>query len=168
MPTIRLAQNDDLDTVWLAVSRAMEDMHRRGNPQWSDGYPTREIFGEAIEDGDLYVQTLEDGTILGCAVLNSVEEEEHKTVTWSVPPPAMVLHKMAFDPTYQRQGGGQAFFAYAEKLALQKGLRSLRMNTFAKNDRMQALVTKLGFHYVGDVHFGRQPLPYPCYEKVLF
>ncbi|MEG2420488.1 MAG: GNAT family N-acetyltransferase [Oscillospiraceae bacterium] len=168
MPTIRLARGEDLDAVWALVSRAMEDMHRRGNPQWSDGYPTREIFGDAIADGDLYLQTLADGTILGCAVLNSIEEEEHQTVRWSVPGPAMVLHKMAFDPAYQHQGGGSAFFAYAEELARQRGLKSLRMNTFSKNDRMQALVSKLGFSHVGDVHFGRLSLPYPCYEKVLF
>jgi GNAT superfamily N-acetyltransferase len=79
----------------------------------------------------------------------------------------MVIHKLTVDPAAQRQGVGSAFFRLAEELAKKQGVRSLRVDTYCLNDRMQALILKQGYHQVGNVHYPQRELPYPCYEKVL-
>ena len=60
-----------------------------------------------------------------------------------------------------------ALFAFCEALARARGISALRVDTYEENDRMRALILRQGFTPVGAVHFPQNPLPYPCFEKVL-
>lgn len=167
MVTIRPAAPGDLEEIWALVGRAVADMNRRGNPQWGPGYPARAHYAAALEEGTLYAAVDRAGQILGCAVFNTAEEPAYAAVPWSVPGPAMVIHKLAVDPAAQHRGVASALFAFCEGLARDRGISSLRIDTYSKNDRMQALIRKQGFTLTGAVHFPQNPLPYPCFEKVL-
>ena len=165
--TVRPAEEGDLDEIWALVERAVADMNRRGNPQWRPGYPARSHYAGALAEGGLYAAEDGDGRILGCAVFNTQEEPAYAAIPWSVPGPAMVIHKLAVDPAVQRRGVASALFARCEDLARQQGIASLRIDTYSLNDRMQALIRRQGFTPTGAVHFPINPLPYPCFEKVL-
>lgn len=165
--TVRPAEEGDLDEIWALVERAVADMNRRGNPQWRPGYPARSHYAGALAEGGLYAAEDESGRILGCAVFNTEEEPAYAAIPWSVPGPAMVIHKLAVDPAVQRRGVASALFARCEELARQQGIASLRIDTYSLNDRMQALIRRQGFTPAGAVHFPMNPLPYPCFEKVL-
>lgn len=165
--TVRPAEKGDLDEIWALVERAVADMNRRGNPQWRPGYPARSHYAGALAEGGLYAAEDESGHILGCAVFNTQEEPAYAAIPWSVPGPAMVIHKLAVDPAVQRRGVASALFACCEDLARQQGIASLRIDTYSLNDRMQALIRRQGFTPTGAVHFPINPLPYPCFEKVL-
>ena len=165
--TVRPAAEADLDAIWALVGRAVADMNRRGNPQWGPDYPARSHYAGALAEGGLYAAVDGSGRVLGCAVFDTREEPAYAAVPWSAPGPAMVIHKLAVDPAVQRQGVAGALFAHCEALARQRGIASLRIDTYSLNDRMQALIRKQGFTPAGAVHFPLNPLPYPCFEKVL-
>ena len=57
----------------------------------------------------------------------------------------------------------------AEAMARRLGLPVFHLDTYARNDRMQALIRSQGFTQVGQVHFDREGRPdgFPCFEKVL-
>lgn len=169
MPQIRPATANDLDEIWALVERAVAHMTALGNPQWGPDYPTRAHYEKDAARGELYVATAADGSIAGVAAINTDQAPEYAPLPWAIPAPALVPHRIAVDPAAQRQGVARSLFAFAETLARQKGLTVLHMDTYAQNDRMQALVESLGFVRVGLVHFDREgrPLGYPCYEKVL-
>ncbi|MEG1858433.1 MAG: hypothetical protein RR216_06795, partial [Pseudoflavonifractor sp.] len=62
------------------------------------------------------------------------------------------------------------FFTFAEDLARRKSVATLHVDTYEENDRMQRLLSRLGYHPVGEVHFSRtlaRPMGYPCFEKLL-
>lgn len=166
---IRLATAGDLDPLWALVGRAVTHMNALGNPQWGADYPTRAFYADDLARGELYVAVAADGSILGVACLNTEQSEEYAPLPWQITAPAMVIHRMAVDPSAQRQGVATSLFAFAEALARQKGIPAVHVDTYAQNDRMQALFRGRGCREVGLVHFDREdrPLGFPCFEKVL-
>ena len=168
MFTIRTCTSADLKEVWPLVQAAVARMNAGGNPQWGPDYPTIGHFAQAIADGELYAACGRGGTILGGAVLNTQQEPCYDDLTgWQASPPALNIHKVAVHPNAQGQGVASALFRYAFSLARERGLASIRMDTYCLNGRMQGLMARHGFHYVGNVHFEGRPLAFRAYEKLL-
>lgn len=166
MIEIRPARAEELDAVWLLVRRAVAHMNELGNPQWGEDYPTRDFYADDLARGELYAAR-SGGVLAGAACINTAEAPEYAPLPWATAPPAVVIHRMAVDPAFQRQGVGRAFFAFAEELARQRGLSALRIDTYRLNLRMQALILSRGFTKVGEIRLHGSPLPYPCFEKAL-
>lgn len=167
MATVRPATGGDLPALCALLARAVADMNAGGNPQWDGDYPALNHYSHALEAGELYAAVGENGALMGAAVFNTVEAPEYAPLPWSVPCPALVIHKLVVDPACQRQGVGSALFDYGVRLGRRMRLASLRLDTYTLNRRMQALILKQGFTPVGHVHFDRLPLPYPCFELLL-
>lgn len=163
---IRPACPADLDGIWAMVRRAVVHMNELGNPQWGEDYPTRDFYAGDIGRGELYAAVI-DGQPAGVACVNTAESPEYDPLPWTTVRPAMVIHRMAIDPAFQRRGVGSALFAFAEEEARRRGLSSMRIDTYCLNDRMQALIRKMGFTRVGEIHLHGRPLAYPCFEKAL-
>lgn len=168
MNQIRLARPGDLDEIWPLVQRAVADMNARGNDQWGEDYPTREHYAADIENGVLWCVTDgESGAILGVGTITCRHEPDYAAVPFTFPEPAVVMHRVAVDPSAMRQGVAGMLFAQFEEEGRRRGVEALRIDTYSLNDRMQALILKQGFRFVADTHFGKRPLPYHCYEKIL-
>lgn len=158
---------EHVDAVWAMVRRAVADMNRRGNPQWGPDYPAWTHYAEAQERGELYMAVEGTGRTVGCAVFNTEEEPAYAAVPWTIPGPAMVIHKLAVEPEAQRQGVASALVARCNQLALAAGLPALRGDTYTENRRMQVFFFRQGFRRAGEVHFPINPLPYPCFERAV-
>lgn len=166
MTSIRPARREELDTIWALVRRAVVHMNQLGNPQWGEDYPTRDFYEGDLARGELFAAEV-DGVLAGVACINTSESPEYAPLPWTTVPPAVVIHRMAVDPAFQRHGVGAAFFAFAEEQARERCLTAMRIDTYSKNDRMQALIRKMGFRQVGQIHLHGRPLTYPCFEKAL-
>lgn len=168
MLTIRKGTSADLKDIWTLVQAAIAHMNAGGNPQWGPDYPGMTHFAQGIADGDLYAACDASDRILGVAILNTWQEDCYEDLTgWREQPPALVIHKVAVHPDAQRRGVASALFRFAFDLARQQGLKSVRMDTYCLNGKMQALIGKFDFCYMGNVHFPARPLCYRVYEKVL-
>lgn len=167
MYTIRTVRPEELDRVWELVRAAVAKMNAGGSFQWGEDYPTREDFAGPLAAGELCAACDEADGILGVVVLNTWEEPEYSGLEWSVPGPALVIHKMAVDPAAQGRGVAGTLFRFAEETARRRGLRSLRGDTYTENKTMQHLFRRFGFRQVGEVHFTGRPLAFPVYERVL-
>ena len=164
---VRRARPDELDAIWALVQRAVERMHQRGNDQWGDQYPAREDFAEDIEQGELWCVADDSDAVLGVAAVICRHEPDYAGVPFRKPEPALSMHRVAVDPVQEGRGVGSALFEQFERLGRERGVEALRIDTYDLNDRMQFLIRKHGFDYVGDTHYPRRPLPYHCYEKIL-
>lgn len=169
MHDIRLATAGDLDEIWALVGRAVVHMNALGNPQWGSDYPTRQHYADDIAQGELYAAVDGAGAIGGVACLNTDQAPEYAPLPWRVSGPAVVIHRMAVDPSSQRQGVASTLFSFAEELARTRGIPAVHADTYMKNDRMQALFLGRGYEKVGEVNFERpsRPLGYPCFEKLI-
>lgn len=166
--TIRKACSDDLAKIWSFVQTAIVDMNAHGNSQWNANYPLISHFAEGIAAGDLFVACTDNGEPAGTVILNTEEEDCYADLSgWLAHPPALVVHKLAVDPAVQRSGIATALMQFSFDYAKTLGLGSIRMDTYCLNGRMQCMMYKLGFHYVGNVHFPDRPLAFRAYEKIL-
>lgn len=161
---IRPARMEDLDAVWALVKRAVAGMNAQGNPQWGPDYPLPDDYEADIAAGTLFAAWLE-GTLAGVACLSTDQAPEYAPLSWSTRGEALVIHRMAVDPPFQGRGIGGALFRRAWEETRRQGLEALRVDTYSLNGPMQRLILRHGFRRVGEVHFGKRPLPFPCFEK---
>lgn len=165
--TISPAQREELDEIWSLAQRVVTHMVAHGNPQWGEDYPTRDFYADDIARGELMAARAPSGTVLGVACVNTQESAEYEPLPWRTQRPAMVIHRMAIDPTHQGQGIGRAFFIYTEEEARRRNIPALRIDTYGKNQRMQNLIVSRGYRPVGEIYIHGRPLGFPCFEKEL-
>ena len=149
------------------IRRVVPAMRASGNLQWDDSYPNPEVFGRDMTLAQLWV-TEDEGRITGVAAITTDQEPEYAEVGWNLTELAVVVHRLAVDPDFQGSGVATALMRQAEAVALERGIRVLRLDTNAQNEATQKLFPKLGYAFAGEVGLGFRPgLRFRCYEKRL-
>lgn len=165
--TVRRAVPGDLEAVWALARRAAARMNAEGSEQWGEDYPTRDLYQGDIQRGELWCAATPEGRVLGAACVNCDLDPAYQAVAWTLPGPAMTVHRAAVDPAVQRQGTAAVLLLQAMALAREAGVPSMRVDTYQKNAKMQGLFRKLGFLQRGEVYLQGRPLPYPAFELPL-
>jgi ribosomal protein S18 acetylase RimI-like enzyme len=164
---IRLAVSEDVAAVMGLLRRVVPLMRASGNLQWDDAYPDAGVFERDIELGQLWVAEI-DGVIAGVAALTAEQEPEYAQVGWDIDEPVVVVHRLAVDPAFRGMGMARAFMEKAEEVAVERGIRVLRVDTSLQNEATQRLFPKLGYALAGEIGLGFRPgLRVLCYEKRL-
>ncbi len=160
---IRRTEPADLDAVMDIYDRARQYMKGHGNPnQWIDGYPSRELILEDIENSNSYVCITEGETV------------------------AVFSYIFGTDPTYLKIYGGSWLnderYGVIHRIASishQKGVASycidwcfrqccnIRIDTHEDNYIMQNLLVKNGFIRCGTIYLlsGASRIAYQKTEK---
>lgn len=99
---IRPACPDELETLYGIVRDATRHMDEQGIPQWDEVYPTKDILLKDIDRNELHVMEVE-GQLAGIIVLNEEQSPEYAAVQWMYPGRALVVHRLAVHPAYQRK-----------------------------------------------------------------
>lgn len=165
--TIRPATRSDLPDLMKLVKVVVPLMREAGNFQWDDTYPNETVFGQDIDKAQLWVADI-DGQLAGVAALTEDQEPEYAQVGFDVSQRAMVTHRLAVDPAFRGQGVAAALLNQAEKLALERNVAFLRIDTNSENQVTQKLFPKLGYQLAGEITLGFRPgLRFLAYEKQL-
>jgi len=163
---IRRARAEDLDAIEAALPAVVAAMRAGGNDQWGPDYPTRAHFAADLAEGTLVVDD-DGGRIRGFAVLNREEPPEYEALDWRVGRPALVIHRLAVEPAFRRQGVADGLFAWAEAEAGRRGWAGLRSDTSDANEGMNALFRRRGWRRVGTLRFGHAVVGFVAWEKAL-
>lgn len=164
---IRPAATTDLPAILDLVRRVVPLMQASGNQQWSADYPNEAVFQDDIARQQLWLAEL-DGQVAGVAALTQDQDEEYAQADWDPAETAIVTHRLAVDPGAQGKGIAAALLAQAEQLAVERGLKSLRVDTNSENAATQRLFPKLGYRFAGEITLAFRPgLRFYCYEKRL-
>ena len=70
MIKIELAKTTDLDGVMRIIKACAADLISKKIFQWSEKYPSREVFKNDIKENTLYI-TRHNSEVIGCVVLCS-------------------------------------------------------------------------------------------------
>lgn len=163
---IRKAQMNDLEGIMAIVAGVKEEMRAEGRAQWGDSYPLSGDFAADIAAQTLYIHETA-GRIGGFVCVNAIEPEEYRDVLWSRNEKALVIHRMAVDGHFRKQGIGLQLMKHAEERALLAGIGYLKSDTYSLNPQMNALFKKLNYRFQGEIHFPGREKAFYCYEKVL-
>lgn len=158
----------DLSAVMALICDCIQDMQDRGIDQWGGHYPTAEIFADDIKAQTLYLARC-DSKLVGVIVLTECQDQtpEWQGIRWSFGEPALIVHRLAVHPTWQRQGIASRLMDFAEARATQKGYVSIRLDAYTGNPAALGLYEKRGYRRVGQVRFPLRSLPGCCFEKRL-
>lgn len=136
--SFRPARPGDAEAIFGLVLRRVEWMDQKGLRQWNEnGYLEAfplEYFRQKI--GDFWVA--EEGQAVAAAVALWDQDDN-----WPADKPAFYLHKLVSDPA--RPGAGGALLDFVERLARQKGMAALRLDSDANNRALGQYYERRGF-----------------------
>lgn len=121
-------------------------------PQWQGEYPNINDIYQDIACKQSYV-LLQDDVIIGSAALLNGEEPTYRVIQegeWMThDTPYMTIHRIAVASDYQNKGLSHQLFAAFDDIALEKGVKSIRIDTHHLNTAMQRLLVSHGYRYCG-------------------
>ena len=165
---IRLAKIIEIDQI-LSITKACASYLISNNIfQWSDQYPSEEIFLTDLYRNELYVLT-KKGSIIGTVVITPKIDKEYLNVEWLTPHHNnLYIHRLAVHPNEQGKGCARLLMDFAEDFAIKNNYTSIRLDTFSKNHRNQKFYELRGYQKLGNVYFRNQSKnPFYCYELIL-
>lgn len=162
---MRKAGLEDLKGIMEILKGTILEMNDDNNYQWDENYPQEKDFMKDIEKGDLYINERED-ILLGFVCINKTEPVEYNGLNWSLKEEAMVVHRMAVNLSFRRNGVGTELMKFADELAIKNNIRYLKTDTYSTNTKMNALFVKCGYKKIGEMSFLGKEKPFNCYDKV--
>jgi ribosomal protein S18 acetylase RimI-like enzyme len=161
MLKIRPARLNDLPNVMELVRSCVRYMESEGIDQWDEFYPDEATCSGDIERHELFLLE-RDSRISGIITLNEFQEPAYREVSWHYSGKALVVHRLAVDPSCQGQGIARELMQFACESARQQRYATIRLDAFAGNPRAVAMYKRLGYRRAGSVLF-RKGLFY-CFE----
>lgn len=151
--TFRKATEDEAYDIYLHYVRVIDSMQKNGIDQWDELYPNSAVLAADISAGDLWVGE-EEGSLLCTFAVNTDCEEEYEACSWQYPEePYVVVHRLAVNPKFHRKGVARLAMEFVENSAKEKGIRTIRLDTFCGNIAGAALYESLGFKILGYAHW---------------
>lgn len=158
----RRAQTEEIDRIHSIILQARERLRVSGYDQWQGIYPAREDIQNDLLHGNGYLLTVDDEpAVYGALIFDPEPAYASIRGSWSANSAYGTIHRLAVAQHKLRQGWAKRFMQEAETLTRQQGVCSMRVDTHANNQEMQALLKTLHYKYCGDV-------TYPHGERLAF
>jgi len=145
---IRKTTLEDIPALLEIAEEARQTMRDSGNSmQWTNGYPSTEVFRQDVRQGVSYVVE-QNGTIVATFALIPGPDVTYHAIyegQWLNEEPYYVIHRIA-----SRQGVG-GVLAMATDFAFRQ-TKNIRIDTHRDNSIMRHLLQKLGFRYCGIIY----------------
>jgi ribosomal protein S18 acetylase RimI-like enzyme len=165
---IRLATLQDLTALMALVRRVVPLMRSAGNLQWDENYPNEVVFERDIDLRQLWIAEI-GPDIAGIAAITMDQEPDYAQVGWDISEAAIVVHRLAVDPAFRGVGVASSLMQTAERIAADRAISVVRVDTNTRNAATQRLFPKLGYQLAGEINLQFRPgLRFFCYEKRLF
>jgi GNAT superfamily N-acetyltransferase len=164
---IRLATLNDIPQIMLLIAEVVPAMRAQGNFQWDSTYPNAQVFENDIALGQLWVADAGDD-IAGITAITTDQYPEYASVGMDLNETAIVTHRLAVSSNYRGQGIAAKLLQQAEQVAIDRGIKTLRIDTNSNNKATRQLFPKMGYEFAGEIGLDFRPnLRFYCYEKRL-
>ncbi|SCH69123.1 MULTISPECIES: GNAT family N-acetyltransferase [unclassified Romboutsia] len=147
----RRAINEDVFGIMNIINQAQVYFKEQGIDQWQNNYPNIETINNDIENEYSYV-LLKDNEIVATAAISFDGESTYDSIydgEWLSNDDYAVIHRVAVDNAYKGLGLLSEIIRYVEKICLDKGINSIRIDTHEENISMQRSLNKNRFKYCG-------------------
>lgn len=162
---VRHAQEADLPAIKAMYAAVVDGMRDTPLDVWwqMGSHPSREQMMAALGvDGLLIAVDDEapDAPVLGACIVNGEQGADYGVVDWDVrcgDDEVAVVHLLGVSPEARGRGVGRALVEASAELAIRRGARTLRLDTFDNNTPAIRLYHACGFKDYGvhTIHVGR-------------
>lgn len=159
------AKLENIDDILEIINQAKENLKKKGLSQWQGDYPNKSTIEEDIKKEIGYVLEVEN-CIRGYVVVDFTEDEAYKNIKgkWNSLGKYVSIHRCAIHDELRGKGYGSELFKFAEKIAKENSIFSVRVDTDPKNLTMKHLFEKNGYKYCGIVFIDGEKV---AYEKIV-
>lgn len=146
----RKTKFNDIDSILSIVSSARKKFKESGINQWQGEYPAASDFEKDIMNNSAYVLE-SDGEIIGMASISFGKKKEYEEIdgSWITNDAYAVINRVGVSKYQQGKGVSHKLLDEIEKICLEKGVYSIRIDTCSENNIMRRLIDSRGYKYCG-------------------
>jgi len=164
---IRKAEISDLENIMLMYKSCVAGMVENGIDQWDETYPNDEIISEDLNVGTYYVAEMNE-TIIGGINIDKNQDDTYLSLDWEDKSDSfLVVHRLGVKEECWNKKIGKYLMLFAEKLVLEKGLKSIRLDTYSGNPKAMEFYRRLGYTELGTIDLKPDKDKYYCFEKII-
>ena len=142
-------------------------MLENGIDQWDDTYPNTEIISEDLNVGTYYVAEI-DETIIGGVNIDRNQDDTYLTLDWEDKSDSfLVVHRLGVKEELWNKKIGKDLMLFTENLVIEKGLKSIRLDTYSGNPKAMEFYRRLGYSELGTIDLKPDKEKYYCFEKII-
>ena len=164
---IRKAKKSDLENIMRMYNSCVNGMIKNGIDQWDENYPNRDIIEEDINSKTYYVLEIKEQLIGGI----NIDENQDKTyldIPWKDNSNSfLVVHRLGVKEEFWNKKIGKSLMLFAEKLVIDKQLKSIRLDTYSGNPKAMEFYIQLGYNELGTINLKPNKNEYYCFEKII-
>ena len=166
---IRPSDIKDIDIIMGIFDEAKNFIASYGSDQWqNDGYPGKDLIISDINSSSSYV--IEDEDNLAGYMYISLDKEQCyeviKNGKWESDFNYMTIHRLAISDEYRGKNLSKLFFDFAENLAKERNIRSIRIDTHNMNLPLQSILKKRRYKKCGIIFLDNGE-ERQAYEKII-
>ena len=164
---IRKANKSDLDNIMLMYKSCVKGMLANDIDQWDATYPNAGVIME-----DLIAQTYfvaeENSIIIGGINIDQNQDKTYLEIDWEdKSDSSLVVHRLGVKEEFWKKGIGKKLMIFAENLVVEKGLKSIRLDTYSGNPKAMEFYINLGYQQLGHIYLKEGKNEYYCFEKII-
>ena len=164
---IRKANKTDLDNIMKMYKSCVTGMLKNGIDQWDDTYPNTDVISEDLNVGTYYVAEI-DGTIIGGINIDRNQDDTYLALDWEDKSDSfLVVHRLGVKNEFWNKKIGKDLMLFTEKLVIEKGLKSIRLDTYSGNQKAMEFYRRLGYTELGTIDLKADKDKYYCFEKII-
>ena len=164
---IRKANKEDLENIMKMYKSCVTGMLENGIDQWDDTYPNTEIISEDLNVGTYYVSEM-DGAIIGGINIDKNQDDTYLALDWEDKSDSfLVVHRLGVKEEFWNKKIGKDLMLFTEKLVIEKGFKSIRLDTYSGNPKAMEFYRRLGYTELGTIDLKPDKDKYYCFEKII-
>jgi len=171
MEEIKLVKLEELDKVVEILNDAIKLLSNEST-QWQQGYPNKNSFLIDIKNQRLYGY-YENNILEGVVALVPGFNEDYEPIegSWTYKPGDndITIHRICVKKEYYHKKIGDKLFKFAINFSKEHNYKSIKVDTYSKNERLKTLAIKNNFIYRGIIYIKRNEINRErfAYELVL-
>tara|TARA_B110000003_G_scaffold275754_1_gene319348 strand:- start:1699 stop:2202 length:504 start_codon:yes stop_codon:yes gene_type:complete len=162
---IRKAQLRDLKNIMSMYNSCVSGMIENGIDQWDKTYPNSSVIKEDIL-AQTYFVAIKNNIIIGGINIDKNQDETYLSISWQDKSNSfLVVHRLAVKSDFWDKKVGKNLMLFAENLVIEKGLTSIRLDTYSGNPKAINFYRKLKYIELGAISLKPEKNEYYCFEK---
>jgi ribosomal protein S18 acetylase RimI-like enzyme len=164
---IRKAEISDLENIMLMYKSCVAGMIANGIDQWDESYPNAEVIMEDLI-AQTYFAAIENEIIIAGINIDQNQDDTYLALDWKDKKNQfLVVHRLAVKVEFWNDGIGKSLMLFTENLVTEKGLNSIRLDTYSGNPKAMEFYRRLGYRELGTINLKPNKNEYYCFEKII-
>jgi ribosomal protein S18 acetylase RimI-like enzyme len=164
---IRKAEISDLENIMLMYNSCVAGMITNDIDQWDITYPNADVIMKDLI-AQTYFVAIENKIIIGGINIDQHQDKTYLGIDWKDKSDSfLVVHRLGVKEEFWNKKIGKSLMLFTEELVIEKGLRSIRLDTYSGNPKAMEFYRRLDYKELGAIDLKPNKNEYYCFEKII-